>query len=153
MRTLAGGAGAPGHSVGENPTSCSRRKREREFAGVHEIWNIHVFFNGVNLVLAGAEGDGGYAVAHEPVGVESAVGDAQAGVPAERSCRGQGRLYHRAPFLELEGVIVPLAREANLGVLAVRVRDPAGGATESVAVGQSDGAAELAVVAARLAPD
>src|SRR5262249_52602186 len=51
-----------------------RSQREGVGASLDEFFQVHVFLDRVHVMLAGAEGEGGVAVARKPVGVEPAAG-------------------------------------------------------------------------------
>ena len=52
-----------------------RRHQDAEAAALLEFGEVHIFLDGVDLGLAGADGDRRDAVLVEPVGVETAVGE------------------------------------------------------------------------------
>ena len=81
------GADAYGLPVAAYPLVLSRGRfrllrrpvvgqRERHAATLEKSRHIHVLLLGMDIVLARPEGDGGDAVPHQPVGIESAVADA-----------------------------------------------------------------------------
>src|SRR5690606_40245760 len=56
-------------------TTLFRSDEDAEAAALLVFGQIHVLIDGVDLGLPRADGDGGYAVPVEPVGVQPAVGE------------------------------------------------------------------------------
>src|ERR1019366_6221078 len=86
-------------------------QRQRVRAALEEFLHVGVFVDGVDVVLTGAERDGGNAVAHEPVGVETTVGRLERRLPAETRGDGLGGLDDFAAFLDVIRVVITKACE------------------------------------------
>src|SRR5262245_27332842 len=126
-------------------------QRQGVAAALQKLIDVHVFIHRMRIVLAGAEGDGRHAVAHQPVGVEAAVGDAQRRLPTSRSRGFLSRLNDWTLLLQAEWVIIAPRLEMNPGALPFVIDDLLPGLAERVFIGLGDRADKTGIVAARLA--
>src|SRR5207249_992244 len=128
-------------------------QRQGQPAAVEVILDFDILVHGVDFVLTGAESDGRNAVTDKPVGVEAAIGDAEARRPARAFGRGLRRAHHWAVFLKAKRVVVEAGLEADLGGAAVHVDHLLGRVFKRGAIRPRDRAHEAGVVAPRLAAD